>query len=156
MATYASTANIQSAIGGDPALAWVSSLLNKQTDTNAVTSALDWGTSLIDTYVTGTPGTTGTQGAMWASTPTRAVQCCIDLAIYTLYQRIRREVPESWQQIKDAWVAELTKVNAGTISWVTTENPSSVNTGRVYYFGSGSTARDDNPRRTRRDQLDAI
>jgi phage gp36-like protein len=156
MATYASSTEFQNAIGGSAALTWISDLVNSATDSNAVTSALDWGTSVIDTYVAGTAGTTGTAGAMWSTEPTQAVQCNIDLALYILYLRIRRDVPPEIVALYQGRIAELEKVQDGTLSWVTSEDPPSVNTGRVYYFGSGSTARTDNPRRTRRDQLDLL
>lgn len=156
MPTYASTAQLQNAIGGNAALTWITDLLNRTSDSAAVTSALEWATSLIDTYAAGTAGTTGTEGALWATTPTRAVQCCIDLAIYILYQRIRRAVPEDWKSLYTAWENQLKALSTGKVSWVVAEPSPSTNTGRVYYFGSGSTARTDNPRRTRRSQLDQL
>lgn len=156
MATYASSTDFQNAIGGSSALTWISDLLNSSTDSNAVTKALDFGTSVIDTYVAGTAGVTGVAGAMWDTTPTQAVQCCIDLALYVLYLRIRRDVPPEIKALYEARIAELEKVNEGKLSWVTTEDPPGVNSGRVYYFGAGSTARSDNPRRTLRDYLDLV
>lgn len=156
MATYASTTQLQNAIGGSDALAWISDLLNSTTDTSAVSSALDWATSTIDAYATGTAGTTGTEGALWSTTPTRAVQCCIDLAVYSLYLRIRRQVPDDIQALYEAWIDELGKLATGKISWVVSQDPPSVNTGRVFYFGPGSTARTSNPRRTMRSSLDTF
>ena len=156
MATYASSTQLQNAIGGNAALTWISDLLNRTTDSNAVTGALDFATSLIDTYVNGSPGTTGVEGAMWSTTPTRAVQCCIDVAIYELYLRIRRQVPEDIQTLHDNWIAELKQISSGKISWLIGQEPASANVGKVWYFGSGSTNRTDNPRRTTRTSLDLL
>jgi phage gp36-like protein len=156
MATYASTTQLQNAIGGNDSLAWISDLLNVSVDSNAVTSALEYGTSLIDTYANGTPNTLGIEGAMWATTPTRAVQCCIDAAIFVLYLRIRRDVPDNIQALYDKWIKELERMNEGKVSWVVAEPPATANTGNVFYFGAGSTARTDNPRRTLRTSLDLL
>jgi phage gp36-like protein len=154
---YCTSAEIQTALGGATALKALSSLANSAIDSDAVTSAIEFSSSVIDSYATGTPGTEdGTAGALWTSTPIQAKHCAITLSVYRLYELIRREAPQS---IKDAYarcLEMLRDLAAGKTSWVVTEAPAAQNTGTVWYFGPGSTARDDNPRRTLRDSLDGL
>lgn len=153
---YCTSSDIQGAIGGAAALKLLTDIRNTTTDTTAITSAIDEATGVIDQYATGTPGTTGVAGAMWSSTPIPATQSAINIAVYTLYMRIHREVPEDWRTKYERTMDLLEKLSQGKVSWVASENPSMQTAATVYYFGPGSTARTDNPRRARRDQLDKI
>jgi phage gp36-like protein len=154
---YTTSAEIQAAVGGATALKALTSLTNTAIDSDAVTSAIEFASSVIDSYAIGTPGTEdGTAGALWSSTPIQAKHCAISLSVYRLYELIRREAP---QTIKDAYarcMEMLKELAAGKTSWVATETPAVQNLGVVFYFGPGSTARDDNPRRTLRDSLDGL
>lgn len=151
---YCTSQQIQDAVGGLTALIWITDLENTAVNADAVTSAIEASTGKIDQYATGTPGTGTTAGALWASTPTQAKQCAIDIAVCTLYERIRREVPETVKDARDEAIELLKLLAKGAVSWVTTETPSALNVGAVYYFGPGSTARTANPRRTQRTDFD--
>jgi phage gp36-like protein len=111
---------------------------------------------VIDQWAIGTPDTGTTAGALWSSTPIQAKHCAISIAVYRLYELIRREAPKT---IADAYARAMEMLKAlaeGRTSWVPAEPAAVQNTGTVWFFSAGSTARDDNPRRTRRDQLDAL
>ena len=82
---YCTSSDIQNAVGGSAALIWITDLTNTAIDTSAVTSAIEYATGEVDTYVTGLPGTTGVAGAMWSTTPTQAKQCSINIAVEVLY-----------------------------------------------------------------------
>jgi phage gp36-like protein len=154
---YCTSAEIQAALGGATALKALSSLTNASIDSDAVSSAIEFSSSVIDSYAIGTPGTEdGTAGALWTSTPIQAKHCAISLSVYRLYELIRREAPQS---IKDAYARALEMLKelaAGKTSWVVTETPAAQASATVWYFGPGSDARTDNPRRTLRDSLDGL
>lgn len=151
---YCTQVHIEAAVGGAAALQWITDLENQTVNTVAVASAIEWAGAQIDMYATGTPGTGTTEGALWSTTPAQAKQAAIDLAVYCLYDRIRRDIPESVKATYESTMSLLAKLAEGKISWVTTEPPAVQNAATVYYHGPGSTARTANPRRTRRDQFD--
>lgn len=151
---YCTLSHIETAVGGEAALVWITDLENETVNTDAVTSAIEWAGAQIDMYATGTPGTGTDEGALWATTPAQAKQAAINLAVYCLYDRIRRDIPASVKETYEKTMALLEKLAAGKISWITTETPAAQNASHVYYHGPGSTARTANPRRTRRDQMD--
>lgn len=153
---YCTQSDIEKAVGGADTLQWITDLDNQTINVNAVTSAIEWAGSQIDMYATGTPGTGTTAGALWSSTPTQAKQSAINLAVYCLYDRIRRDIPESVKETYERTMEVLKLLSQGKISWVTTEPPAAQNLAHVYYTGPGSTARTANPRRTRRDQFDTF
>lgn len=153
---YCTQAQIETALGGDSALAWISDLENTTIPTTAIASAIEWSTQIVDSYAAGTPGTGTTAGALWSSTPIQAKHCAIDLSVYVLYERIRREVPES---VKDAYlraIKALEDLRDGKTSWVMTETPAAQNLGTIDYFSSVSTERTQNPRRTMRASRDKL
>jgi phage gp36-like protein len=156
MATYASQTNVENAVGGSAALVWITDLTNTALNSNALAEALDYATATIDSHVVGLGGTTGTAGAMWSSTPEQAIAACVTLAVYRLYEAVRREVPAQWQRAYERTIKELEALRDGKVSWVVSESPAVVNAQAVYYFGPGSTARTANPRRTLRSHLDLL
>lgn len=158
MATYASSSDLQGLIGGSDDLTWLTDPSNTTTDSTAVTAALTTATAIVDSYAIGTPGVDGsTEGALWSTVPTAAKYACAWIALYLLYVQIRREdVPGHVKQMYDFWMEQLKALRDGKVSWVVTEEPAVQNTATVWYFGPGSTARDENPRRTRRSSLDLL
>jgi hypothetical protein len=162
MATYASSSDLNSVFGGSDDLVWITDPSNTTADSNAITAALTTATSIIDSHALGTPGaTTGTAGALWASTPDQAKYACAWIALYLLYVQIRREEPPTHvKAMYDFWAGpetgQLTLLRQGKVSWYVSEQPAAQNVGTVWAFTAGSTARDDNPRRTLRDSLDLL
>ncbi len=154
--SYCTQADLESACGGAAALIWITDLENTAIDEEAVTSAIEFADGTIDQYATGTPGTGSDAGALWETTPAQAKQCAINVALYVLYDRIRREVPASVEKAFERSMDLLEKLSQGKVSWVTTEPIAAQNNARVYYVTPGSTPRTDNPRRTRRDQFDSF
>lgn len=153
---YCTQAQIEAAVGGNAALVWISDLNNAAVDVNAVASAIEWAGAQIDQYATGTPGTGTTEGALWDTTPAQAKQAAISLAVYCLYDRIRRDIPESVKQTYERTMKLLELLSQGKVSWVTTEAPAAQNASHVFYVTPGTEARVGNPRRTRRDQFDSF
>jgi phage gp36-like protein len=144
---YCTSDEIQGAIGGAAALKALTDPANATTNSTAVTSAIEFASAVIDQWAIGTPDT---------GTPIQAKHCAISIAVYRLYELIRREAPKT---IADAYARAMEMLKAlaeGRTSWVPAEPAAVQNTGTVWFFSAGSTARDDNPRRTRRDQLDAL
>jgi phage gp36-like protein len=161
MATYASSSDLQNLIGGSDDLVWLTDPTNTTTDSAAVTAALTTATAIIDSHALGTPGATGTAGALWSSTPSQALYCCAWIALYLLYVQIRREEPPTHvKAMYDFWVGaetgQLTLLRQGKVSWYVDEPPAAQNVGTVWAFTASSTARTDNPRRTMRDSLDLL
>lgn len=153
---YCTSNDIRDSIGGAAALTYLTDINNTTTDANAVTSAIEAATARIDAYATGTPGATGTSGSLWDTTPPQAKQFSIDIAIYVLYQRIWREIPTDVELNYTNAIKQLELLQAGKVSWVPSEDPAVSNTGKVFYFGPGSTNRTANPRRTTRTSLDTL
>lgn len=153
---YCTEAEIQGAVGGATALKALTSLANTAIDSTAVASAIEFASAVIDQWAIGTPDTGTTAGALWSSTPIQAKHCAISIAVYRLYELVRREAPKT---IADAYTRAMDMLEAlssGKTSWVPAEPPAVQNTGVVWAFTPSSTARDDNPRRTLRDSLDLL
>jgi phage gp36-like protein len=153
---YCTSDEIQGAVGGATALKALTSLTNTAIDTTAVASAIEFASAVIDQWAIGTPDTGTTAGALWSSTPIQAKHCAISIAVYRLYELVRREAPKT---IADAYQRALDMLKAlaeGKASWVPSEPAAVQNTGTVWAFTPSSTARDDNPRRTLRSSLDLL
>jgi hypothetical protein len=165
MAEYCSQADIEGAVGGASALNWVADPLNTSpalaATTTLITSCRVAATALIDAYATGTPGSTGTAGAMWSTTPDVAKHAAIAISLYFIYSRVRREeipadVLEQYKLYADPDKGLLAKLAKGEVAWVASETPPAQNVGTVWAFTEESTAREANPRRTRRASRDLL
>lgn len=173
MANYSTLANLEDACGGSAALTRIADPSNTSprsaATTALITAARDDATALIDTYVNGTPGTSGgTAGDMWSgSTPAAATRAEVAIALYRVYLRAEvQDIP--------AWVVEdyeryvgtkdkpmdgiLGQVAKGKVSWVASEPSALQNSGTVYYFNGtdADSIRSTNPRRTTRVSLDKL
>lgn len=140
---YCTQADIQAAVGGLEALTWISDLTNVQVDVDAVASAIEYASAVIDSYATGTPETGSTPGDLWAppgpGTPIQAKQAAITLAVYRLYETIRREVPAQWQGAFDRTTATLTALASGKVSWVGGQPPAMQVVSSVFQWNSRQT-----------------
>lgn len=157
---YCTQADLQAAVGGLEALTWISDLTNVQVDVAAVASAIEYASAVIDSYATGTPETGSTPGDLWAppgpGTPTQAKQAAITLAIYRLYETIRREVPAQWQVAFDRTIANLADLAAGKVSWVGGQPPAVQVVSSVFQWQSRQPLPSGSLRRATRYQTDGL
>ena len=158
---YCTQADLQAAVGGLEALTWISDLTNVQVDVAAVASAIEYASAVIDSYATGTPETGSTPGDLWGppsgpGTPIQAKQAAIALAIYRLYETVRREVPAQWQTAFDRVIASLTDLAAGKVSWVGGQAPAQQVVSSVFQWQSRQTLPPNSLRRATRYQTDGL
>jgi len=156
MADYISSTDLQNYLGGSAFLQEISDQLNTSTNANAVSAAIAASTALIDVYAFNTPGTGTTPGALWDSTPPIVTTIALAIATSKLFEAVWGKIPDDRKLAYDRAIELLKDLAAGKISFVSTEDSALQETATIYYFGPGSTARDDNPRRCRRDQLDGL
>jgi len=158
---YCTQADLQAAVGGLEALTWISDLTNVAVDTDAVSSAIEYASAVIDSYATGTPETGSTPGDLWGppsgpGTPIQAKQAAITLAIYRLYETVRREVPAQWQTAFDRTLANMTDLSAGKVSWVGGQSPAKQVVSSVFQWQSRQTLPTGSLRRATRYQTDPL
>lgn len=154
---YCTQTDLELAIGGAPALQWLTDLTNTAIDTDAVEEAIVWSSSIIDAYATGTPGTGTIAGDLWSpSTPLQAKHTCVTLSIYRLYVTVRREVPEKWLQEYNAAIRDLTMLRDGRVSWVSTIPPAIQALSQVLFRSSSAAPNTGTFRYAKRSQTSGL
>lgn len=158
---YCTQADLQAAVGGLEALTWISDLTNVQVDVDAVASAIEYASAVIDSYATGTPETGSIPGDLWAppggpGTPIQAKQAAITLAIYRLYETIRREVPSQWQSAFDRTIVTLGDLSSGKVSWVGGQPPARQVVSSVFQWNSRQTLPNTSLRTATRYQTEGL
>jgi hypothetical protein len=157
---YCTQADIEASIGGASALVWLSDLTNTAIDTDAVSSAIEWSTNLIDSYAVGTPETNNTPGDLWGDvttgTPEAAKSACVTLCIFRLYQTIWRDIPASVQSSYDRAIRELELLRDGRVSWLATQPTTVQNLSTFYFQNSRSPSAIGSYRTARRRQTDSL
>lgn len=165
MPVYASQTDLEGALGGAAALNYVADPLNSSPQLAAtvtlIASALEEATAIIDAHAASLGGVTGIEGAMWATTPKVVKQCCIALAIYFIYQRVRREECPEWVVERYTYYADpdkgfLARVAAGKLPLEVTEEPAVQNVGVPSYRQPHDSLREGSLRQARKNQLDGL
>lgn len=157
---YCTQADIEASIGGPSALVWLSDLTNTAIDTDAVSSAIEWSTNLVDSYAVGTPETNNTAGDLWGDvntgTPEAAKTACVTLSIFRLYQTIWRDIPASVQSSYDRAIRELELLRDGRVSWLATQPTTVQNISTFAFQNSRSPSSNSIYRTARRRQTDSL